>query len=333
LEDSQGRGSLRSAGEPGETSFLKFTNSPWALLLLDGKEVLMIDRYRTKRTDASTPNVFGKPGFPFVLAVLLAHAIAFGGIGDAVAAKDRLPQKTIRSEGARTPKDGDLDVAAEPERTIVFATIFTEGMSLFAQLSAVYTEAFKRLDYDFKLINLPGERAMVDANNGTVAGEAARIPLDPDQYPHLIRVQEPVVVMEDGAYSADPSIEVDGFESLKGKGYTVGLLKGIKSLEQKLPQYVEKERIIVLTDFEQCLKMVQARRIGVFIGSTLLESSPLMRSGKYDDVKRVGTVEEKTLYPYLHDKHKDLVFPLRDALIMLKKEGVFQELMEREKVK
>ena len=63
----------------------------------------------------------------------------------------------------------------EPEKTIVFGTIYTESMSFFNEMSLIYTEAFKRLGYNFKLLNLPGERAMVDANSGALDGAACRI--------------------------------------------------------------------------------------------------------------------------------------------------------------
>jgi polar amino acid transport system substrate-binding protein len=208
----------------------------------------------------------------------------------------------------------------KPKKTIVFATIFLENMSFFSEMSLIYAEAFKRLGYNFKLVNLPGERAMVDANSGVVDGEAGRIAyIDSNKYPNLIRVAEPIIVMKDGAYSADTSIKINGWESLRGKGFKVGLLKGVKSVEQKLPKYVEKENIVTLTDFEQCLKMLQARRIDVFIGATLVEESALMRSDKYNDIKRVGIIEEKALYPWFHKRHKDLVPKLADTLKTMKK--------------
>jgi len=173
---------------------------------------------------------------------------------------------------------------------------------------------------------------MVDANSGALDGEAGRIAyLDSNKYPNLIRVTESIIVMKDGAYSADTSITINGWESLRGKGFKVGLLKGIKSVEQKLPQYVEKKNIITLTDFEQCLKMLQARRIDLFIGATLVEESALMKSGKYNDIKRVGIVEEKALYPWFHKRHKDLVPKLADTLKTMKNEGTFSRLIEHAK--
>ena len=220
------------------------------------------------------------------------------------------------------------------EKTIVFGTILAESFSYFHEISLIYSEAFKRLGYQFKLISLPGERSLVDANSGVVDGEATRIAqLDLNKYPNLVRVPEPIIVIKDGAYSADPSIRINGWESLRGKGYKVGLYKGIKSIEQKLPLYVEKENIVTLTDFEQCLKMLQERRIDIFIVPILIEESAPMKSPAYSDIKRVGIVEEKILYPWFNKRHKELVSRLADTLKAMKVDGTFAKLAEKAKQK
>jgi polar amino acid transport system substrate-binding protein len=218
---------------------------------------------------------------------------------------------------------------SDSAKTIVFGTIATESIPYFWKLTLIYSEAFKRLGYSFTRTSLPGERSLVDANIGAVDGVAARIAsLDPDQYPNLMQVAEPIFVFKDGAYSVDTSIRINGWESLRGKGYVVGLAKGIKSVEQKLPLYVEKENIVTLTGFEQSLKMLQARRIDIFIASTLVEESALMKSDAYKDVKLVGIVEEKILYPWLNKKHQELAPRLADALKAMKADGTFQKIIE-----
>ena len=116
-------------------------------------------------------------------------------------------------------------------------------------------------------------------------------------------------------------------------GYKVGFYKGIKSIEQKLPLYVEKENIVTLTDFEQCLKMLQARRIDIFIVTTLIEESVPMKSPAYSDIKRVGIVEEKILYPWFNKRHKELVSRLADTLKAMKVDGTFAKLAEKAKQK
>jgi polar amino acid transport system substrate-binding protein len=222
---------------------------------------------------------------------------------------------------------GSVNGAGKPQQenqTIVFTTIFPQSMSFFSKMSTIYTEAFSRMGYGFKLISQPGERAMIDANQGTVDGEAGRISsIDKKKYGNLIMVPYPIVTMKDGAYSTDHSIIVNGWESLAGKPYRVGLLKGIKSVEQKLPLYVDKKNIVTLSDVEQGVKMLQAKRIDLFIVGTQLEDSAFMQSGAYKAVKRVGIVETKVLYPWLHKRHKNLVNRLVDTLKKMKSEGWF----------
>ena len=213
---------------------------------------------------------------------------------------------------------------SQEKHIIVFTTIFPQAMSFFSEMSTVYKEAFGRLGYEFKLISQPGERAMIDANQGTVDGEAARIMnIDRKQYPNLIRVPYPIVTMQDGAYAIDDSIKIEGWESLAGKPYRVGLLKGIKSIEQKLPLYVDKEHIVTLSGVEQSIEMLKARRIDVFIVGTQVEDTAFMKSAASKEVKCVGIVETKVLYPWLHKRHQDLVQPLADVLKTMKSEGRF----------
>ena len=135
--------------------------------------------------------------------------------------------------------------------------------------------------------------------------------------PHLI------LTVKDGAYSTDHSIKIDGWQSLADKPYRVGLLKGIKSVEQKLPLYVDRTNIVTLTDLEQCLKMLLAKRIDLFIVGTLIEESAVMQSGAYREIKCVGIVETKLTYPWLHKRHQNLVQPLADTLKTMKAEGWF----------
>jgi polar amino acid transport system substrate-binding protein len=225
------------------------------------------------------------------------------------------------TSGFPGPVNG-TDKPSQRNQTIVFTTIFTPSMSFFAKMSATYTEAFRRMGYGFKLISQPGERAMVDANQGIVDGEAGRVSIiDKQKYNNLIMVPQPITTMQDGAYSTDPSIKINGWESLAGKPYRVGLLKGIKSVEQKLSLYVDKAHIITLSDPEQSMKVLLAKRIDLVIVGTQIEDSTYMHSGAYKAVKRVGIVETKVLYPWMHKRHANLIRPLADTLKTVKSEG------------
>ena len=248
----------------------------------------------------------------FILRIFSILIILMGNFGDVVCSENQ----------------------PEPEKMIVLSTGMPESMSHFPEIAGIYSEAFKRLGYRFRLVSLPGERSLVDANSGTTDGDAFRASyLDSHEYPNLIRVLEPVKVLQYGAYSVDTSIKINGWESLKGKGYKVGFVKSVKSTEKKLPLYVKKENIIALNSFEQCLKMLQARRIDIYIAATIMEESAQMKSDKYKDIVCVGIVDEIVIFPWLNKKHKALAPRLADTLKAMKADGTFQKITEAVKQK
>lgn len=212
----------------------------------------------------------------------------------------------------------------QEKQAIVFTTVLPQNVAYFSELSAIYTEAFRKMGYGFKLISQPGERALVDANEGIVDGEAVRtINIDNKKYPNLIRVPYAIIRVKFGAYSTDHSIKITGWGSLSGKPYRVGILKGYKSFEQKLPLYVDETNIVTLHNFEQGMKMLLAKRMDIFIVGNLIEKSAFMQSGAYKEIKCMGIVETELLYPWLHKRHKNLVRRLADTLKTMKSEGWF----------
>ena len=79
--------------------------------------------------------------------------------------------------------------------------------------------------------------------------------------------------------------------------------------------------------------MLKARRIDILIAATLIEDSAPMKSPAYSDIKRVGIVEEKILYPWFNKRHKELASRLADTLKAMKADGSFNKLVEKAKKK
>ena len=88
-----------------------------------------------------------------------------------------------------------------------------------------------------------------------------------------------------------------------------------------LPLYVDSSHIVTLDMIEQALEMLKAGRIDLFVVGTQIENLEVMKRNDHSTIKRVGIVETKTLYPWLHTRHKDLVKPLAETLKALKAEG------------
>lgn len=220
---------------------------------------------------------------------------------------------------------------AESKRLIIFSTPFLESMSVFSQMTLIYTEAFNRIGLDFKMQNNPGERSLIEVDSGKFDGEAARIKdlNKKNKYPNLIRVNEPIATLYDGAYSTNTSIEVNGWASLRGTTYEIGIIKGVKSVEKNLVHHIDPKNIVYLANMNQLTKMLLANRIDLFIISTQIENSALMKTPQTQSIKRVGIAGQKILYPYIHKKHMDLIPKLAVTLKAMKKDGTYDQLFEQ----
>lgn len=108
--------------------------------------------------------------------------------------------------------------AADTFTMAFFESPDREPLFQFAVL--VYTEAFQRLGREFRYEVYPVKRCGVLANTGEVDGEPGRVRDYNQAFPNLIRVEEPIVDVKMTAFAVDPSINLNGWESLQGTDYT-----------------------------------------------------------------------------------------------------------------
>ena len=83
----------------------------------------------------------------------------------------------------------------------------------------------------------------------------------------MIRVEEPIGWASFVAYAKNPTIRLDGWESLKGAEYRVAYVRGAHICEAHLPEVVNPENLYTVTRWFQGLKMLQAGRIDIFIAA------------------------------------------------------------------
>src|SRR4030065_61214 len=98
-------------------------------------------------------------------------------------------------------------------------------------LDAVAGEAFRRAGVKLRLVKLPAERALVNANLGIGDGDLTRIAGLETQYPNLVRVPEKLVDWTFAAFSKDTTLPAR-WETIRTR--PVGHIKGWKIYEQQL---------------------------------------------------------------------------------------------------
>lgn len=115
--------------------------------------------------------------------------------------------------------------------TVTIAS-FPKDDPVLAIISPVVVEAYRRIGHDVVIEYMPGERAIVSANNGTFMADMYRVQGIEAKYPNLIKVPVPLYRVRFVAFTKQEPFQVDGWSSLAGK--RVGYYRGIKAIEMNV---------------------------------------------------------------------------------------------------
>ncbi|HJW82255.1 MAG TPA: transporter substrate-binding domain-containing protein [Acidiferrobacterales bacterium] len=185
-------------------------------------------------------------------------------------------------------------------------------------LDIVAGEAFRRAGAELRLVKLPAERGLINANAGIEDGELTRIAGLEKQYPNLVRVPEKLVDWEFSAFSKDASI-ASNWNSIRQR--SVGHIKGWKIYEQSL---AGAERVTTADDPEQLFRLLDLNRIEVALYERSLGAALARQQGLKDVRPLAPPLATREMFIYLHKRHANLVPRLADALRAMKREGFYQ---------
>ncbi|GAM09871.1 putative protein [Geobacter sp. OR-1] len=187
----------------------------------------------------------------------------------------------------------------------------------------IMLEAFKRMGIPVKIIVLPSERALINANEGIDDGNYARVEGLDKQYPNLIRVKEEITTFEFVAFSRTVPLKITGWESLKP--YNVGIITGWKILEnnivgvKSLSKVSNEQLLFNLLILGKVDLVVYDRRQGKVVLKQLADKEIKI----YNPPLAV-----RKMYPYLHKRHADLVPRLEQVLRAMKKDGTYKRIVD-----
>jgi polar amino acid transport system substrate-binding protein len=171
-------------------------------------------------------------------------------------------------------------------------------------------------------VQLPSERALLNANEGIDDGNFARVEGIDRLYPNLIRVPEEITEFEFVAFSKNLNIETTGWESLKP--YNVAIITGWKILETSITDTLSltkvKDEISLfrLLDLGRADLVIYDRRQGL----AFVEAMKLQGITALDPPLAV-----KSMYLYLNKKHADLVSPMTEAIKRMKEDGTYRRIV------
>lgn len=184
-------------------------------------------------------------------------------------------------------------------------------------------EALRRVGHDLRVVPLPHERALVNANSGTEDGDLYRAAGFEKDFPNLAQVPESLLDQDFVAVARRPDLSVRSWRDLAE--YSVAYVTGNKILERHLEGYANVTSVrdnallfgLLATDrvdvvlINRWVGLVAARQAGLAIR---VQEPPLLRVA---------------MYMYLHRRHAALIPPLAAALAMAKRDGTWQRLYDQ----
>jgi hypothetical protein len=211
---------------------------------------------------------------------------------------------------------------AAAQQKLTISTI--EGGSIFVQVGkAVMTKVYKDAGLEILFVDLPGKRAVVNANKGVTDGEMFRSTRAAKLYKNLIRLEPAAVTDEFAVYSVNVGGPINSVKEL-GQ-YSVAYRRG-STIPTKVTAGMRR---FELDSFEQGVKLLQSNRIDVMLYFKIPTTFNLQHSFPGTKIRRIS---EKLivvpLYHYLHKRNKHLVPRLEAALRRILDSGERDRIVE-----
>ena len=187
-------------------------------------------------------------------------------------------------------------------------------------LDRVGQEAFRRSGLRLRLVRLPPERGLRNANAGIEDGDLTRIAGIEKVYPNLVRVPEKLVDWQFSAFTHRDDLRVPAhWQSLLP--HTVGIIRGWKIAEANL---ATAKKIILVDDVDQLFRLLNKRRVDVVVYSREMGLWYQREHGLRNIRLLEPALESRGMFIYLHRKHQARVAPLAAALRSVKQDGSYE---------
>jgi polar amino acid transport system substrate-binding protein len=213
--------------------------------------------------------------------------------------------------------------AAADAREIHISTLDGVGIDPATSIAEqVMREAYRRIDRVLVLHKLPGERTLLEANQGRMDGELYRKLGMEREYPNLVILPVPLLTYEIVIFTRGTDFNVSGWESLRP--YTIGYVRGIKIIRENTTG-MKTEPVPTM---EQAFQKLTMGRTDLVVGN---RSSGLaaIETLRLDDVRVLApALASFPVYHYVHKKHAPLVPALLAALQAMKADKTIERIQK-----
>lgn len=193
-----------------------------------------------------------------------------------------------------------------------------EGDGFF---DVIVKETFRRVGLRLKLVRLPAERGLMNANAGIEDGDLSRIAGLEKTYPNLVRVPEKIFDMDFVAFSRKATPTEASWVMLEP--VLVGHIKGWKIFENNLRPGTH---VTLADNPQQLFSLLEKDRVDVALYDRWMGTALAKKTG----IRNVHVVEPplatREMFIYLHQRHADKIPAIAATLRALKVEGLYTQV-------
>ena len=234
---------------------------------------------------------------------------------------------------------GPLEDPNGQSKELVFATPTNE--SVFTEhVIEIFKEIAKRTGISCRIVEIPKQRCLEDANRGLYDGVAARVSgVQSSGYANLVQIGVSHISVEYIVFLNSKDIpRAENFKSVvqiaRDENLCVAYMRGSVKASRLLAGLTEKNKI-PLDSSDQAFKMLGSKRIFAFLAGPGCVSKFFLeklqkRFPKDDGLQNVTAafvVSRTLLFPYVHKKYKKMIPAFESALASMKADGTLETLV------
>lgn len=198
-----------------------------------------------------------------------------------------------------------------------------EKMYITKISAAVLAEAYQQIGITFTTNLAPGERALVQANNGVVDGDLNRkIGLE-QKYDNLIMIPVSVVSADWVVFTKKVKFTVQGWKSLQP--HYILLQRGLRVAVDNTEGMTRH----ITSSISQVFMMLDAGRADVALSTRIEGLLTIKELGLSEITVLEPSLEVIPLYHYLHKKHVKIVPKLTEVLQRMEQQGEIKKIQEQ----
>lgn len=189
-------------------------------------------------------------------------------------------------------------------------------------LDQVIAEMFKRIGVEAEVVYYTSSaRGLKNANDGVDDGVGLRVAGLEKKFPNLVRIPESIIVNDFVAFSTRNSIKTDNWNALDGQD--ISYILGWQIFDNNLKHH---QRVVKSKNNDQLFTLLANDRVEFILHERWQGTWHSIQHGLKVKISE-PPLAQREMFAYVHKKHAGLVDKAAAALVEMKADGSYQEII------